>query len=85
VFPACVKLNYCLQQLAIKYPMIKFLKIVSTEAKQGYDDVALPTLVVYRRGDLFKSFVKITEDLGTHSFDQDDLEGLLMRLVALVV
>ncbi len=54
-----MRLNVCLQQLAIKYPYTKFLKIIATEATANYDDVALPTLLVYRQGQLVTSFIRV--------------------------
>jgi len=80
--PACTNLNKCLQQLAIKYPYTKFLKIISTDAQDSYDEVALPTLLIYQGGDLHSSFVRITQNLG-NSFDVDHVEKLLQTYNAL--
>ncbi|KAM9994210.1 hypothetical protein ACTFIZ_005510 [Dictyostelium cf. discoideum] len=74
--PECVLLNQQLGQLAVKYRYIKFLKILSKEAKVNYHDEALPSLLVYIGGKLLVSFVPITEELG-RNFDQEDLELLL--------
>lgn len=44
----CVRMNHVLQQLALRFSYVKFLKIVSTDADADYSDAALPTLLVYR-------------------------------------
>jgi len=77
-FKDCVKLNLILQNLAIKYPFVKFLKIISTEANPKYDDVGLPSLLVYRGGELVHCWVPITTKIGKN-FDSDDVEILLAR------
>ncbi|KYQ99895.1 phosducin-like protein [Tieghemostelium lacteum] len=74
--PECVLLNQFLTQLAISNRYVKFLKILSTEAKSSYHDAALPTLLVYKKGDLVASFIPITEELGA-KFDKEDVELLL--------
>ncbi|EGG15189.1 phosducin-like protein [Cavenderia fasciculata] len=74
--PECVKLNQLLSQLAVKYSHIKFLKILSTEAKVGYHDEALPTLLVYIGGQLLVSFIPVTEEL-EGKYVKEDLELLL--------
>jgi hypothetical protein len=73
-------MNFALQQLAIKYPYVKFLKIFSTDAQSNYDDVALPTLLVYRSGQLDKCFVRVQDTIGT-AFDVDNVEKLLVSYV----
>eukprot|EP00026_Physarum_polycephalum_P013043 Phypoly_transcript_13404.p1 GENE.Phypoly_transcript_13404~~Phypoly_transcript_13404.p1 ORF type:complete len:301 (+),score=70.42 Phypoly_transcript_13404:45-905(+) len=77
-FKTCVKLNLILQNLAIKYPFVKFMKIISTEALPKYDDVGLPTLLVYQGGDLVHRWVPITSKIG-NNFDSEDVELLLAK------
>jgi len=77
-FRDCVKLNLILQNLAIKYPSVKFLKIISTEANAKYDDVGLPSLLVYKAGELVHCWVPITTKVGK-GFDSDDVEILLAK------
>jgi len=77
-FKACVKLNLILQNLAIKYPFVKFMKIISTEALPKYDDVGLPTVLVYQAGELVHRWVPITSKLG-NTFDSEDVELLLAK------
>jgi len=74
----CILLNHILQNLAIKYPYVKFLKIVSTEAKADYSDVGLPTLLVYQGGELMQRWVPVTVKLGKN-FEQGDVELLLAK------
>ncbi|EFA82441.1 phosducin-like protein [Heterostelium album PN500] len=74
--PECILLNQQLSQMAVKYSHIKFLKILSTDAKADYHDEALPTLLVYIGGKLLVSFIPITMEL-EKNFVKEDLEMLL--------
>jgi len=76
--PACVKVNKCLASLSMKYTHVKFGKIQSTEAEANYDDIALPTILVYRGGEVFQCFVRITDEIGV-AFDVDHLESLFLK------
>ncbi|KAG8482965.1 hypothetical protein CXB51_022000 [Gossypium anomalum] len=61
-FPECGLLLRCLDELAIKYPATKFVKIISTECIPNYPDRNLPTLLVYHNGAVKANYV------GLHSF-----------------
>ncbi|KAF9607273.1 hypothetical protein IFM89_033480 [Coptis chinensis] len=52
----------CLEELATKYPVTKFVKIVSTDCIQNYPDRNLPTLLVYNNGAVKATYV------GMHHF-----------------
>jgi len=69
----CIRLNDILQRLSQKYPTYKFGKIISTEAKPGFDDKALPSLLVYKGGEVLSSFVRLQDDLND-DFDFDDVD-----------
>eukprot|EP01112_Ceratiomyxa_fruticulosa_P008939 TRINITY_DN2324_c0_g1_i1.p1 TRINITY_DN2324_c0_g1~~TRINITY_DN2324_c0_g1_i1.p1 ORF type:complete len:313 (-),score=81.92 TRINITY_DN2324_c0_g1_i1:66-1004(-) len=75
---ACNKVNQYLSELAPKFNTVKFLKIVSTEAKADFDDIGLPAVLVYRGGELFKMFVPITLELPS-LFTCKDIEVLLAK------
>jgi hypothetical protein len=55
---------------------VKFLRIISTEAKAGYDDIALPTLILYKEGKTLQTYVRVTDDLGSE-FTAVDVQELL--------
>jgi len=74
----CVLMNKCLQQLAIANTRVKFLKIISTEAILNYDDVALPTLCVYKKGKQIATIVGISQEL-SENFDENDVVDLLKK------
>eukprot|EP01111_Echinosteliopsis_oligospora_P013050 TRINITY_DN4578_c0_g1_i1.p1 TRINITY_DN4578_c0_g1~~TRINITY_DN4578_c0_g1_i1.p1 ORF type:complete len:293 (-),score=85.26 TRINITY_DN4578_c0_g1_i1:70-948(-) len=76
--PACVRLNLILQNLAIKYPFVKFVKMVATEANDKYEDIGLPSLLVYKAGELQHRWVPLTSRLGS-DFDSGDVELLLSK------
>ncbi|KAB2064685.1 hypothetical protein ES319_A09G037800v1 [Gossypium barbadense] len=61
-FPECGLLLRCLDELAIKYPATKFVKIISTECIPSYPDRNLSTLLVYHNGAVKANYV------GLHSF-----------------
>lgn len=49
-YAECGVLMKCLEELAVKYPGTKFVKIVSTDCIPNYPDHNLPTLLVYNNG-----------------------------------
>ncbi|XVF16236.1 hypothetical protein REPUB_Repub10bG0014100 [Reevesia pubescens] len=61
-FPECGLLLQCLEELAVKYPATKFVKIISTDCIPNYPDRNLPTLLVYNNGAVKANYV------GLHSF-----------------
>jgi len=62
--PACTKLNLCLEALAPRFPHVRFCRVRSTEAMKGYSRAGLPTIIVYKAGDMVSSFVKVTDSIG---------------------
>lgn len=47
----------CLQELAARYPVTKFVKIISTDCIPNYPDCNLPTLLVYNNGAVKANYV----------------------------
>jgi len=74
----CVLMNKCLQQLAVAFTRVKILKIISTEAILNYDDVALPTLCIYKKGKQIATIVGIAREL-SENFDENDVAELLQK------
>ena len=72
----CRKLNIILDHLARKFEHVKFLKLKAIEAREDYDIVALPTVMLYKGGQLIEAMVRITDEVGT-DFDLDDIEWML--------
>lgn len=62
--------------LASKHPTVKFLRLRSSAADNSYDPVALPTLLLYRSGEVIGCMTRVTDDIG-ESFTLDDVEWLL--------
>ncbi|KAJ3694125.1 hypothetical protein LUZ60_009605 [Juncus effusus] len=46
----CGLLMTCLEELATRYPLTKFVKIISTDCIPNYPDRNLPTILVYNNG-----------------------------------
>jgi len=72
-------MDQLLSTLAAKFPHTKFLKIISTQCIRNYPDTNLPTILVYRGGELVKQFVGLSQ-LGGKRFNGDDVEWALSRL-----
>ncbi|KAJ6751478.1 hypothetical protein OIU85_001958 [Salix viminalis] len=56
-YAECGVLMKCLEELAVKYPGTKFVKIVSTDCIPNYPDQNLPTLLVYNNGAVKANYV----------------------------
>jgi phosducin len=57
----CHMMDERLRALAVRFPMTKFVKIVSTEAIPNYPDRHLPTLLIYKEGDMKKQIVRFVQ------------------------
>ena len=55
--PLCTLINQHLSVLARKFPQTKFLKSISTTCIANYPDRNLPTIFVYREGDMKAQFI----------------------------
>lgn len=65
--------------LAAKQPTVKFLRLRSSAAEGGdYDPVALPTLLLYKAGEVVGCMTRVTDDIG-ENFTQEDVEWLLQE------
>ena len=60
----CQILNEILDQLAPKYPNIKFVKAVATKCVEGMLDRDLPALLFYKNEDLKHNIIPAREVLG---------------------
>ncbi|XP_044754272.1 viral IAP-associated factor homolog [Coccinella septempunctata] len=74
--PLCTLINEHLRNLAHKYPMVKFLKSISTTCIPNYPDKNLPTIFVYYEGDLKKQLAGPL-DFRHQDLSQDELEYFL--------
>ncbi len=55
--PVCSLIGDHLRSLALKYPQIKFVKSISTVCISNYPDKNLPTIFIYRNGELQHSLI----------------------------
>ncbi|OCT85457.1 phosducin isoform X2 [Xenopus laevis] len=69
----CEALNNCLTCLALEYPTVKFCKIkaADTGAGERFSSDVLPTLLVYKAGELISNFISVTENLNDEFFAVD--------------
>ncbi|KAM8873933.1 phosducin b [Spinachia spinachia] len=74
----CEEINSCLDCLAIEYPTVKFCRIdaVASGASERFSDEVLPTLLVYKAGELLGNFLACTQHL-TEEFFATDVEAFL--------
>lgn len=80
--PACKLMEQFFYELAAKFPAAKFLKSVSSVCIPNYPDKNLPTVFVYRDGELRKQFIGPAE-LGGSNLSQDGLEWMLAETGAI--
>ncbi|XP_036377555.1 phosducin b [Megalops cyprinoides] len=69
----CEALNNCFTCLAAEYPTVKFCKIKAscTGAGDRFSDDVLPTLLVYKAGELLGNFLCVTQHLNEEFFAVD--------------
>lgn len=79
-FKACKTMNKCMAKLAREYPTVKFCKILSTVAglSKKFKTVALPTLLVYKNGQVIGNFIRMGEEFGDE-FYPSDVESYLIE------
>ncbi|CAL8396198.1 unnamed protein product [Boreogadus saida] len=69
----CEELNGCLDCLVSEYPTVKFCKIdaVASGAGERFSDDVLPTLLVYKAGELLGNFLACCKHLNEEFFATD--------------
>ncbi|KAG8003167.1 phosducin [Nibea albiflora] len=69
----CEELNNCFDCLATEYPTVKFCRIdaVASGASERFSDEVLPTLLVYKAGELLGNFLACTQHLNEEFFATD--------------
>ncbi|KAK2505731.1 hypothetical protein MC885_020332, partial [Smutsia gigantea] len=74
----CDALNSNLTCLAVEYPMVKFCKIKASNTGAGdrFSSDVLPTLLIYKGGELISNFLSVTEQFAEEFF-AGDVESFL--------
>ncbi|XP_022364122.1 phosducin [Enhydra lutris kenyoni] len=69
----CDALNSSFTCLAAEYPMVKFCKIKASNTGAGdrFSSEVLPTLLVYKGGELISNFISVTEQFAEEFFSGD--------------
>ncbi|XP_064005502.1 phosducin-like protein 2 [Pogoniulus pusillus] len=80
--PMCLLVNEHLSLLARKFPEAKFLKALANSCIQNYQDRCLPTILVYKTGELKGRFVGAAE-CGGRDLKVEELEWKLAEVGAL--
>jgi hypothetical protein len=79
-FLSCRRMNTILTSLAGRYPHVKFLKLLATEADQTLSHSLLPAFLVYRGGKLVgNATINATKnDFANEMFTEEDVEWFLI-------
>ncbi|NXW58816.1 PDCL2 protein, partial [Eurystomus gularis] len=80
--PVCLLVNEYLSLLAKKFPEVKFLKAVVNSCIQNYCDRCLPTILVYKTGEIKGRFIGVAECKGMY-LDVEELEWKLAEVGAI--
>lgn len=81
----CRLLSGYLDTLAAKYPATKFVSIVGDQCIPNYPDRNLPTLLIYRNGELHRQIVGLRPEIGLDGIKTkcEDIELLLTAVGAI--
>ncbi|XP_011867368.1 PREDICTED: phosducin-like protein [Vollenhovia emeryi] len=76
----CEAMNGCLITLAEEYPSVKFCRILGSIAglSKQFKKYGVPTLLVYKNGQVIGNFVHVTDHLGL-DFYSSDVEAFLIE------
>ncbi|XP_055493141.1 phosducin-like protein 3 [Leucoraja erinacea] len=74
--PLCALINRHLSELARKFPETKFIRAISTTCIANYPDRNLPTVFIYRNGDIKAQYVGPLL-FGGMKLTQDEMEWML--------
>lgn len=76
----CEAMNGCLMSLAEEYPYVKFCRILGSIAglSKQFKKYGVPTLLVYKNGQVIGNFVHVTDHLGI-DFYSSDVEAFLIE------
>ncbi|XP_078223355.1 phosducin-like protein 2 isoform X3 [Callithrix jacchus] len=80
--PMCLLVNQHLSLLARKFPETKFVKAIVNSCIQHYHDNCLPTIFVYKNGQIEAKFIGITE-CGGINLKLEELEWKLAEVGAI--
>ncbi|NXJ72077.1 PDCL2 protein, partial [Rostratula benghalensis] len=79
--PLCLLVNNHLSLLARKFPDVKFLKAIVNSCIQNYHDRYLPTILVYKTGEIKGRFIGVAECGGMY-LQVEELEWKLAEVGA---
>nr|XP_013028240.2 phosducin-like protein 2 isoform X2 [Anser cygnoides] len=80
--PMCLLVNEHLSQLARNFPEAKFVKAIVNSCIQDYNDTCLPTILVYKSGEIKGRFIGVAECGGIY-LKVEELEWKLAEVGAI--
>jgi len=72
------RMSVCLHEIAREFPSLKVCEIVSTDAIPGFDEIALPALIVYKAKEVYTTFMRVTDEIG-FAFEAADVISVLVK------
>ncbi len=80
----CARLRECLREVATEYPGTKFCRVAASALSglsRRFGSDGVPALLVYRRGELVSSFLRVADALGGggDEFFSSDVESFLVE------
>ncbi|KAK8823070.1 hypothetical protein WA538_002221 [Blastocystis sp. DL] len=76
--PECNMLKQVLDQVSARYPMVKFVQMISTDCIKDYPDKNLPALFIYNKGEIVKQIMTLKE-LGGPKVNAEIVEWVLQE------
>lgn len=78
--PSCIAVDGCLQSIAKDYCHVKFCRIQASAAglSRHFKASGVPAILAYKGGDVFATFVRLTDTFG-EDFYANDLESFLIE------
>ncbi|EOB06374.1 Phosducin-like protein 2, partial [Anas platyrhynchos] len=80
--PMCLLVNEHLSQLARKFPEAKFVKAIVNSCIEDYHDTCLPTILIYKSGEIKGRFIGVAECGGIY-LKVEELEWKLAEVGAI--
>ena len=73
---SCVRLNECLEEIAVEIPHIKFAFMKVTDVLKNFKDEDCPHVVVFRGADILRRYNRITDDIGLQFHPKDVIQWM---------
>ncbi|KAJ9076989.1 hypothetical protein DSO57_1021032 [Entomophthora muscae] len=76
----CQELHSVFTELAGTYKYAKFCEIPAAATQSKFDEIVLPTVLVYRGGKLVSNLVRFIDEISSPDLNYNTVEGVFLRL-----